>query len=89
MLDRMRSFLARRARHAAAVRAATAHCRSTGRPVLGGEILEDREPDMVVRLLLRGTVKPPVRAWFLVIDGNAPEELSYEDVASLEPGPWR
>jgi hypothetical protein len=58
--------------------------------VLGGSVLEEREHEVIVRVMYLTNHIPPDRMWFAVPDsGAAPEKLSFEQVRHLETAPYR
>jgi len=82
---------AERLKDAAAARACRHFEASRGRAAMGGHVLAVGTDEIVVRVMYLTDHIPPDRAWFAVPrDGvGLPRELAWEDVAALEPGPWR
>ena len=103
VIARVRRYLALRNEERAARRAledakqvagakACRHFEASGRHrATGFHVLAIGPSEIVVRVMYFTDHIPPDRAWFAVPrqgDGP-PRELAWQDVAALEPGPWR
>jgi len=103
VIARLRRFLALRneeraarlaledAKQLAGARACHHFEAKSGLQAMGFHVLAAAPSEIVVRVMYCTDHIPPDRAWFAVPrDGDGPpRELAWEDVAALEPGPWR
>jgi hypothetical protein len=91
MVAAVRAWVARRRRRRVAIRRAlSAFQLPGGARLMGGTILAEQADLVIVRILYLTDHIPPNRAWFAVPDsGSPPSELTFEQVESLESGPWR
>jgi hypothetical protein len=76
-------------KRAAVERALEAFRERRREPPMGAHVLRIDEDVAVVRVMYLTDHIPPDRAWFAVPATGPVRELAFEDVAALEPGPWR
>jgi len=103
LIGRLRRYLALRdekrlarqaledARQVAGAKACRHFEASRGVQGMGFHVLAVGPAEIVVRVMYFTNHIPPDRAWYAVPrEGEGPpRELAWEDVAALEPGPWR
>jgi hypothetical protein len=103
LIARLQRYLERRNQERAARRAledakqvaGAKACRhfeaSRGVQAMGFHVLAAGPAEIVVRVMYFTDHIPPDRAWYAISrEGDGPpRELTWENVAALEPGPWR